>query len=68
MESAGAVALVAASDGVIVVAALVADKAADDASPRLGEVDAVAADRAVAEPRGPAVEVVARVAQIGVIG
>lgn len=70
MEYAGVIALVAASDGVIVVAALAADKVVGDASPRLGEVDAVAADGAVAEPRVPAavfVEV-AHDVQIGVIG
>ena len=67
---AGVTALVAASDGVIVVAALAAEKAVDDASPRLGEVDAVVADEVVAEPRFPAavfVEV-AHNFQIGVIG
>lgn len=65
---AGVIALAAASDGVIVVAALAAD--VDDASPRLEEVDAVVADGAVAEPRVPAavfVEV-AHDVQIGVIG
>lgn len=68
MEYAGAIALFAASCGVVV--ALVADKAVDDASPRLGlEVDADAADRADAEPKCPAVVSVevAPVAQIGVI-
>ena len=70
MECAGAIALVAASDGVIVAAALVADKVVGGASPRLGEVDAVVDDGAVAEPRVPAavfVEV-AHDVQIGVIG
>ena len=70
MEYVGVFVLVAASDGVIVVAALAADKAVDDASPRLGEVDAVVADGAVAEPGVPAavfVEV-AHDVQIGVIG
>lgn len=70
MEYAGAIALVAASDGVTVVAALAADTTVDDASPLLGEVDAVVADGAVAEPKVPAavfVEV-AHVVQIGVIG
>lgn len=70
MEYAGVIALVAASDGVIVVAALAADKAVDDASPRLEEADAVVADGAAAGPRVPAavfVEV-AHVVRIGVIG
>jgi hypothetical protein len=70
VEYVDVIALVAASDGVIVVAALAADKVVDDASPRLGEVDAVVADEIVAEPRVPAaafVEVVHDV-QIDVIG
>lgn len=67
MEYAGVIALVAASDGVIVVAALAADRAVDDASPRPGEVDAVVADGAVVEPAAVFVEV-AHVVQIGVIG
>jgi hypothetical protein len=70
VEYAGVVALVAALDGVTVVVALVAGKAVDGASLHLGEVDAVAADRAVVEPKVPAVVSVeaAHVARIGVIG
>ena len=67
---AGVIALVAASDGVIVVAALAADKVVDDVFPPLGEVDAVVADGAVAVPKFPAAEIVevAHDVQIGVFG
>ena len=72
VEYAGVIALVAASDGaIVVVAALAADKAADDASPRLGELDAVVAvDGAVAEPKVPAAVFVeiAHFVQVGVVG